>query len=99
MDKQQITDIVIENVKGLVETLPEDQQFNVDVNTVLFGKGSNIDSLSLVSIIVDLESIFSLDYNFELSLTDDRAMTRKQSPFDSVQTMSDYIWELVSEQQ
>lgn len=98
MEKQQVTDIVIENVKNLVETLPADQQFAADENTILFGKGSNIDSLSLVSIIVDLESVFSLDYNFELSLTDDRAMTRKQSPFDSVKTMSDYIWELIGEQ-
>ena len=62
MNKDAILDIVISNVRSLVDTLPDDQKFSVDQNTILFGNGSNIDSLSLVSIIVDLESIFSNDY-------------------------------------
>lgn len=98
MKKKKITEIVISTVSMLVETFPVDQQYTVDQNTILFGNGSKMDSLSLVSIIVDLESIFSLDYNMEISLTDDRAMTRKNSPFDSITVLVDYIDELVHEQ-
>jgi acyl carrier protein len=97
MKKEEVIEIVVSNVKSLVDTLPEEQKFEVDQNTILFGNGSNIDSLSLVSIIVDLESIFSNDYNLEISLTDDRAMMRKTSPFDSIITLVDYIDELISE--
>jgi acyl carrier protein len=98
MEKEEIKEIVISNVKALVETLPSEQQFEVNEDTVLFGKGSLIDSLSLVSIIVDLETVFSIDYGYDdISLTDDRAMTRKQSPFDSVTTMVDYIDELINQ--
>lgn len=97
MEKKKITEIVISTVNLLVETLPVDQQYTVDQNTILFGNGSKIDSLSLVSIIVDLESTFSLDYNMEISLTDDRAMTRKDSPFDSITVLVDYIDELINE--
>jgi len=97
MNKAEILEIVISNVNSLVDTLPNDQKFVVDQNTILFGNGSNIDSLSLVSIIVDLESIFLDDYDLEISLTDDKAMMRKISPFDSIISLVDYIDELVSE--
>jgi acyl carrier protein len=97
MTKQQILDIVTTQVTQLVETLPEKQKFEAHPSTILFGNGSKIDSLSLVSVIVDLEMIFSSDYNFDLSLTDDRAMTREISPFDTINTLVDYIFELTSE--
>jgi len=97
MDKQKILEIVIQQVKELNETLPENQQFTVDQNTVLFGNDSKIDSLSLVSVIVDLEGIFSSEYDFDISLTDDRAMTREVSPFDNVTSLVDYIHEVISE--
>lgn len=97
MDKEQIFEIVISCVRSLVDTLPEKSKFAVDQNTVLFGKDSNIDSLSLVSVIVDLETIFSTDYNFDISLTDDRAMTRAISPYDNISNLVDYIDELVKE--
>lgn len=98
MEKEKITEIVISTVNSLVETLPVDQKFIVDQHTILFGNGSKIDSLSLVSIIVDLETTFSSDFNLDISLTDDRAMMRKKSPFDSVTDLVDYIDELIHEQ-
>ena len=97
MKKEQIIDIVISNVKSFVDTLPDDQKFKVDLNTILFGKGSNIDSLSLVSIIVDLEMTFLNDYEIELSLSDDKAMMREKSPFDSLQSLVDFIDEIVND--
>lgn len=97
MKYEQILEVVLNNLKSLIETFPKDQQFEVSENTILFGNGSSIDSLSLVSVIVDLESIFSDEYNFDISLTDDRAMTREVSPFDTVKSLADYIFELVNE--
>lgn len=96
MNKESILKIVISNVTSLVDTFPDEQKFSVDQNTVLFGNGSSIDSLSLVSVIVDLESTFSLDYDLDISLTDDRAMTREKSPFNSVISLVEYIDELIN---
>lgn len=97
MNKEQVLEIVIENVKNLVETFPIDQQFNITEQTALFANGSSIDSLSLVTVIVDLETVFATDYNKEISLTDDRAMTRSISPFETVNSLVDYIVELINE--
>lgn len=97
MNIELIQQVVIDNLNALIETLPDDQKFVVDSNTILFGQGSQIDSLSLVSVIVDLETTLSVDYDLDISLTDDRAMNRTISPFDSVRNMVDYIDELVKE--
>ncbi len=97
MKKEIINEIVVNQVKQLNDTFPEEQQFEIHENTVLFGYGSKIDSLSLVSIIVDLEMLFSTEYNQEISLTDDRAMAREKSPFTNINTLVDYIYELINE--
>jgi acyl carrier protein len=98
MTKEQITEIVINNVNSLVDTFPESDKFEVNENTILFGHGSNVDSLSLVSIIVDLEMLFSDECKLDITLTDDRAMIRAASPFSTISSLSNYIFELISEQ-
>ena len=77
MTKEQILDIVVSNLKSLADTFPEDQRFEVNESTVLFGN----------------------EYGIDISLTDDRAMTREISPFDSVATLVDYIFEIINEKQ
>jgi acyl carrier protein len=96
MKREEILNIVVSTVIDLVETFPEADRFEVNEQTVLFGQQANIDSLSLVSLIVDLEALFYDDYDLELSLTDDRAMTRPISPFGSISALTDYITELIA---
>ena len=99
MELEKVVKIVIDQVEQLRDTLTEEQKFEVNKDTKLFGNNSNIDSLSLVSIIVDLEMLFSDEHGFDISLTDDRAMTREISPFDSVSSLVDFIFEIINEKQ
>jgi len=99
MTKEEITTIVINQLVELNETFADTQKIKVNENTVLFGNGSSIDSLSLVSVIVDLEMLFSDEHGVDISLTDDRAMTREISPFDSVASLVNYLFEIINEKQ
>lgn len=96
MNKEELYKIVIKQLEDLSETLPEDQKFLVSRETILFGRGSSIDSMSLVSVIVDLEGFFFDEIGLEISLTDDKAMTREISPFDNVSNLVDYLDELIN---
>jgi len=96
MERSAILEIVLKQVNFLVDTLPGDQKFEVTESVVLFGRNSNIDSLSLVSLIVDLEAYFLDEHNLVISLTDDRAMTREKSPFSTVTSLTDYLDELIN---
>ena len=99
VQKDAVTSTILKTLNDVVDTLPEEQKFVPDENTKLFGSGSTIDSLTLVSFIVELESVFSAEHNVDIVLTDDRAMTREKSPFDSVKDLSDYIFEITNEEQ
>ena len=93
-----IEELILGALNDVNDEQPEDERIEVGPTTPLFGPDAQIDSLALVSVIVDVETALNVDYDLPISLTDDRAMTREISPFDDVQTLKDYIVELVAEQ-
>jgi len=94
--EKQIEKLIIETLNELNEGLPDEEKIAVTTQTELFGPKAQIDSLSLVSLIVNIESKICNELNHDISLTDDRAMTRAESPFLNFQTLKNYILELVS---
>lgn len=66
-------------------------------HTVLFGVSSEIDSLDFVSLIVDIEKRIEDKYGLVLSLTTEKAMSRQNSPFKAISSLTDYILTLVNE--
>jgi acyl carrier protein len=98
LDAPKVEAIIIAALETLNEELDDDEKVEVGPNTALFGVDAEIDSLSLVSVIVDVETELNVEHELEASLTDDRAMSREISPFTDVQALKDYILELVEEQ-
>ena len=68
----------------------------INQETLLLSEGSAIDSMTIVSIIVDLESELSDTFKKEISLSDDNAMSRKISPYTNVKNLVEYILELLN---
>jgi len=62
----------------------------VNEQTRLIGKDAVFDSLGLVTIIIDIESCF-LDIGYEVSLISEKALSRKISPFRSVNSLANFI--------
>ena len=91
--------IILEALENLNQELDEGQRVEIGPATPLFGPDAQLDSLSLVSVIVDVETALTLKWNAPISLTDDRAMSREISPFDDVATLTDYVLELLAEMQ
>jgi len=91
--KNKIENIVFAAIKNNTEGLEVGE---INYNTQLLAEGSVIDSMALVSIIVDLESELSEIFNLEISLSDDEAMSRVESPYKNVNNLVNYITELLS---
>ena len=62
--------------------------------TVLLGRASVLDSMGLVNVIIDIESRF-LDEDIDISLTSEKAMSRRHSPVRTVATLAEYILEQI----
>lgn len=89
--------IIFQALKNVNDERGPDEQVDIGPNTILFGADAALDSLSLVSVIVDVEAAISDASGTEISLTDDRAMGQAVSPFADVSTLTAYILLLLSE--
>jgi len=69
----------------------------IDENTRLIGSSSIFDSLELVQFIVEVEQFLDEDYDIEIQLASEKAMSRRNSPFISLKSMYDFILEEVDD--
>lgn len=97
LKKEVIQAIILQALININEERGPEEQLKIDLNTRLFGADAVLDSLSLVSVIVDVESALCDKTGHEISLTDDRAMSQEISPFSDVNTLTAYIELLMSE--
>lgn len=63
----------------------------------LFGGESLLDSMGLVSLIVLIEEEIEDKFNISVILADEKAMSRRTSPFAKVSYLVDYIFELLNQ--
>ncbi len=63
--------------------------------TRLIGRDAVLDSLGLVTLIVDVEDRLRTDRGIAVALADDAAMSSTRSPFRTVQSLSEYVLEAV----
>ncbi len=95
--EKKIKEIIFMTVKGLNETLDEDQQLKLSTETVLLGKDSNINSLTLVNLIVAIEENLEDKLKVSVTLTDEKAFSQKHSPLRTIESLTDYIEILIKE--
>lgn len=93
----KLIDLVIVCVKNVGKENNNDELLNASCDTSLYGIKGNLDSLSLVSLIADLEQKVSETFGKNVVLADDRAMSQRHSPFRSVQILANYIQQLLDE--
>ncbi|AKB01867.1 hypothetical protein [Vibrio cholerae] len=77
-----------ENNEALVEA---------HAKTKLFGANGILDSVGIVFLITELEEKISDDFDVDVTLADEKAMSQVTSPFRNVETLAKYIAQLVEE--
>ena len=91
IDRNAAYDIV---VASLQETLAQSGMpplASVNGDTVLVGKDAVLDSLGLVSLIVEVEQRLEGGHGVSVTLANDKAMSQKNSPFRTVAVLTDHV--------
>jgi len=93
---------VIEIIKNAFEEimeLKEEYRKLKEINeiTPIFGKDALFDSMDLVYFLVTVEEKVRNKYNVSISLTDEKAMSQRNTPFKNVKTLSEYIINILEE--
>lgn len=70
---------------------------NADAKTKLFGVNGVLDSMGIVFLVSELEDLISDEFDIDVALADEKAMSQITSPFRNVETLGKYIQTLVEE--
>ena len=95
--KNRIEKIIMEVLNEINEELENENLNNPTSETKLYGGSGALDSLALVSLITDLEERISDEFEKDIILADEKAMSQRTSPFRSVETLTNYIQKLLEE--
>lgn len=95
--QEKIQNIIIQALKNLADELENPQLQNPDLQTKIYGSEGNLDSLALVSFITDVEEMVDNEFNTNITLADEKAMSSRNSPFKDVSTLTQYICNLIEE--
>lgn len=95
--KQKAFEVVSKAVTELAEDMGFPALASPVEATPLFGGDDGIDSLSLVRLIADIERAAELALGKAVVLADERAMSRRNSPFRTVGTLSELLYERLGE--
>lgn len=60
-------------------------------DTVLVGKDAVLDSLGVVSLIVEVEQRVEAEHGVSVTLANDKAMSQRNSPFRTVGVLADHV--------
>ncbi|NNL87094.1 MAG: acyl carrier protein [Myxococcales bacterium] len=82
-------------ISELNEELGYQELDKISEDTRLLGGDAGLDSLSLVALIVAIEEDVQEAFGRPVTLADERAMSRKNSPYRSVGALVDFIVELL----
>jgi len=91
MKKNLIENLIFGSLEQLVNETGVKLKISTSKDTPIFGSGSNLDSLGLVTFLVELEQKIEDHFNVEITIANEKAMSQKNSPFKNVYTLSEYI--------
>jgi acyl carrier protein len=82
---------VLQEAVAAFNAIHGEKQLTYALETPLFGRDADLDSLDLVMFRVEVETRLADQFGMEGSLSDDRAMSQQRSPFRTIGTLADYI--------
>ena len=69
----------------------------VNGDTVLVGKDAVLDSLGVVSLIVEVEQRLESSHGVSVTLANDKAISQRNSPFRTVGVLTDHLLSMAAE--
>ncbi len=96
MDRAKALEIVITCLREALEqagaTVGE-----INEETVIVGPAAVLDSIGVVSLIVDIEQRLEMDHDVSVTLASERAMSQRSSPFRNAAVLADHVIATIEE--
>lgn len=91
VNRETLIALVLESLADVLRLKTAQVEVPLGEDTPLLGRGAVIDSLGLVTLIVEIEQRLEERHRIVVTLADERAMSYRHSPFRTVGTLSDHV--------
>lgn len=90
---------IIEIVFQSIDEINQQEKLDIpkSVQSQLYGGSGKLDSLGLVNLIVSIEEKINNKFGLTISLADEKAMSQTNSPFLNVDSIVEYILQIITE--
>ena len=94
---RSVKSIIEETLRSFVNEEEIELLIEINEDTRLFGSSGLFSSIQLVSFITELEENLEDYLDVELTLADEKAMSRRTSPFSIMKYLTSYVEEKIKE--
>lgn len=91
MDRDDVLKCIYAAVGRINELREPGQHLACNEETALYGAAGGLDSLNLVSLIMDVEEAVNDRTGGVLVLADERAVSQRRNPFRDVRSLADHV--------
>lgn len=96
--KNKILNLIYDVIDDLNLYLSNDNKISKTPETTLYSDTHALDSLGLVNLIVGTEQKIQDELGLNITIANEKALSQKHSPFRNVDTLSEYILTLITEE-
>lgn len=93
--QEKIQTLIYSALQNLSDELEAPELKNPTLQTKIYGEGGKLDSLALVSFIADVEELIQKEFDQNVILANEKAMSLRNSPFKDVASLTHYIQSLL----
>ena len=92
---QAVIDLIIKTAEELSDQEELELDGDMGPATRLFGEGGVLDSMGLVSLVIAVEQEIEEKFGVSVALADEKALSRRNSPYRTVQSLAEYAGEQI----
>ena len=97
--RKKIQKVILDSLKEFNEEKAKDEALEISNDTILLDKQGKLDSLDFVTLIVIIESNMFNKLGKNITIVSEKAFSKKYSPFKNVETLMDFIVELLEREE
>jgi acyl carrier protein len=98
MDRDRLQAAIYSAVDSLNKQLPPGVKLDKSLDASLYGASSKLESLDFVTFIMEVEEKINEEFGTEIIIADENLLSKNESPFSTVRTLTEYLADILSEQ-
>ena len=97
IQKKEIIDVIYKAIGEANNLAPSDAQIPLELESILLGKDSILDSLGLINLIVEVEVLLAKDLGVEVVILDEDELINPEGAYGTVRSFAESIMQRIKQ--